>query len=124
MSNQTGTRILVVDDERLIASTLAAILRQSGYQAESFTNPLDALHSAKLNAPDLVISDVVMPQMSGVELAMLLKATCPDCKILLFSGQAATVDFLEPARKKGHHFNILSKPIHPKDLLQAIRQQP
>ena len=88
MSIDSNIRVLVVDDESTIASTLAAILRLSGYRAESFTNPLEALSSTMEEPPDLLISDVVMPQMSGVELAIQIRALCPLCKILLFSGQA------------------------------------
>ena len=120
---QTGTRVFVVDDESIIATTLTTILCKSGFLAESFTNPLDALQTTTEGIPDLLISDVVMPQMSGVELAIRIKAVCPTCKVLLFSGQAATVDFLEQARNEGHDIQLLSKPIHPSDLLLAIGQQ-
>ena len=120
---KTGTRVFVVDDESLIATTLATILCKSGFLAESFTNPLDALQTTTEGIPDLLISDVVMPQMSGVELAIRIKAVCPTCKVLLFSGQAATVEFFEQARNEGHDFQLLSKSTHPSDLLLAIRQQ-
>jgi CheY-like chemotaxis protein len=114
------SRIFVVDDERIIATTLATILGQSGFQAEAFTNPVDALEKARLEAPDLLLSDVVMPGMSGIDLAIQIREACPACRILLFSGQAATSDMLEVARQQGHEFNILSKPIHPTDLLAAV----
>ena len=120
---QTGKRVFVVDDDGIIATTLATILCKSGFLAQSFTNPLDALRTTTESIPDLLISDVVMPQMSGVELAIRIKAVCPTCKVLLFSGQAAMVDFLEQARNEGHDFQLLNKPIHPSDLLLAIRQQ-
>ena len=109
MSIDTNIRVFVVDDEGTISSTLAAILRLSGYRAESFTNPLEALSSTMEEPPDLLISDVVMPQMSGVELAIQIRALCPSCKILLFSGQAATADFLTQAREDGHDFNCSAK---------------
>jgi DNA-binding NtrC family response regulator len=98
------------------------ILRlQGGFHAKSFTNPLDALEAARLEAPDLLISDVVMPQMSGIELAIQVQENRPDCKVLLFSGQAATADMLETARAKGYDFDLLLKPVHPSDLLAKIR---
>jgi CheY-like chemotaxis protein len=59
--------------------------------------------------------------MSGIDLAMELKMRRPECKILLFSGQAATANLLEEARSKGHDFALLL-PIHPKDLLTAMRK--
>jgi CheY-like chemotaxis protein len=112
----------VVDDEQVIAQSLAVILRQSGFSAEAFMNPLEALAEAASMAPDLLISDVMMPEMSGVELAIKLRAFHPDCKVLLFSGQAATADLLRAAREQGHDFELLLKPVHPTDLLAAIKR--
>ncbi len=112
----------VVDDEPVIASTLAAILNASGFQATAFTSAEAAIKAAESEGPSLLISDVVMPGMNGVDLAIHLKSLCPKCKVLLFSGQAATSDLLESASKSGHEFELLSKPIHPKDLLAAIRK--
>lgn len=122
MTTRHTEKVFVVDDEEVIAKTLVIILRQSGFDAIAFTNPLEALGAAQTDPPGLVISDVMMPEMSGVDFAIALQASCPACKILLFSGQSATQDLLEAARDKGHHFQLLSKPIHPTDLLGAIRQ--
>ena len=116
-----GTRVFVVDDEQIISSTLATILKRSGFDAISFTEPLVALREARIAPPDLLISDVMMPELSGVELAILLTKDCPNCKVLLFSGQAATANLLETARADGHDFQLLSKPIHPADLLLKIK---
>jgi DNA-binding NtrC family response regulator len=112
--------VFVVDDEVIISKSLAMILQHSGYSARFFTNPLEALEHIKADPPDLVISDVVMPQLSGVDLAIQVKAHCSDCEILLFSGQASTIDLLGEARKQGHTFTLLSKPVHPTDLLREI----
>jgi FixJ family two-component response regulator len=114
-------RVFVVDDETVIANTLGVILRQQGFEAHSFSLPLEALSAAREMAPDLLISDVVMPLLSGIELAIQLREVCPDCTVLLFSGQAATVSMLEAARASGHDFEVLSKPVHPADLLKKIR---
>lgn len=120
--SQKQPRVFVVDDEDVIASTLAMILRsQGGFNARSFTKPHDALDAARLDPPDLLISDVVMPQLSGIELAIQVREHCPDCKVLLFSGQAATFNLLETARTNGYDFDLLEKPVHPSDLLARIR---
>jgi DNA-binding NtrC family response regulator len=113
-------RIFVVDDEHVIASSLATILRKAGFDAIPFTEPLKALEAAGLEAPDLLISDVVMPGLSGIDLAVQLQERCPKCNVLLFSGQAATAGMLETARANGHNFELLSKPVHPADLLREI----
>jgi DNA-binding NtrC family response regulator len=84
------TRIFVVDDEPIIGSTLAMILRLHGFDARPFTAPLAALMAARCEAPDALISDVVMPSISGVQLAIQIHEACPNCKVLLFSGQSLT----------------------------------
>jgi CheY-like chemotaxis protein len=96
-----GSRIFVVDDEPVIASSLAAILRMNGFSARFFTSPREALAAARSESPELVISDVAMPGISGIELAIQMRAQYPNCKILLFSGQAATLDLLEGSRAQG-----------------------
>jgi len=65
----------------------------------------------------------MMPQLSGVDLAISIRQEHPDCKVLLFSGQAETDDLLLNARKKGYDFHLLAKPLHPGDLLRRIREQ-
>ncbi len=116
-------RIFVVDDEDVIASSLAMILRyQGGFQARSFTSPFEALQSAQVDAPDLLISDVLMPELSGIELAIQLSDCCPDCKVLLFSGKAAGAQLLESARKMGYRFELLLKPVHPADLMARTQE--
>ena len=117
---RTHSRIFVVDDEFIIASTLATILQRNGFDTQFFTEPLAVLPAARVNAPDLLITDVVMPGLSGIDLAIALKAEFPSCKILLFSGQAATANLLETARLQGHDFEMLSKPIHPTEFLKKI----
>ncbi|HEY6970136.1 MAG TPA: response regulator [Candidatus Angelobacter sp.] len=117
----TKPRVLVVDDERVIADTLAIILNQAGFDAAAVYTGTDAVERARSEKPDLVISDVIMPDMNGIEAAIRIRQILPGCKILLFSGQAATADLLEKARLQGHEFEILAKPVHPQDLLAKLR---
>jgi CheY-like chemotaxis protein len=120
VSSNSVPRVFVVDDEHVIASTLAAILILHGYSATFFTSPLAALAAARSEAPDFLISDVAMPGLSGVDLAIQMKAQYPECKILLFSGQAITQDLLKDARDQGHSFQFLQKPVHPSVMLSRI----
>jgi DNA-binding response OmpR family regulator len=112
--------VLVVDDESAIADTLTEILSRSGYAAMTAYDGNDALESALLTPPELLITDVILPGMSGVELAITMRRIFPDCKIILFSGQASTADLLATAKSQGHHFTLLSKPVHPRDLLACV----
>jgi DNA-binding response OmpR family regulator len=93
--------VYVVDDEAVIAQTLAMILSQSGFAAKAFEKPLLALAAAENVPPDLLITDVMMPEMTGIDLAIRLRDHYPECKVLLFSGKAATADLLEDARRRG-----------------------
>jgi CheY-like chemotaxis protein len=120
MASASDPHIFVVDDEPIIASTLAAILQMNGFTAKFFTCPEEALKAARLKAPDLVISDVAMPSISGIDLAIQMRAQYPKCKILLFSGQAVSMDLLEDARAQGHDFDLLLKPVPPTELLFEI----
>lgn len=115
-------KVLVVDDERVIADTLAIILNQSGFDASAVYTGTAAVDRAREERPDLIISDVIMPDMNGIEAAIRIRQLLPGCKILLFSGQAATADLLEKARQQGHEFEILAKPVHPQDLLAKLRR--
>jgi len=120
-ANNSKPRVLVVDDERVIADTLAIILNQHGYDATAVYTGTAAVERARSIKPDLVISDVIMPDMNGIDAAVRIRGFLPSCKILLFSGQAATADLLENARGHGHEFEILAKPVHPQDLLAKLR---
>ena len=119
--NKKKPKVLVVDDERVIADTLAIILNQHGYDASAVYTGLGAVERARSLSPDLIISDVIMPDMNGIEAAIRIREFLPKCKILLFSGQAATADLLESARAQGHEFEILAKPVHPQDLLAKLQ---
>ena len=112
--------VLVVDDESVIADTLAEILSRSGYTGIAEYDGDSALETALLTPPEMLITDVVLPGMTGIELAISVRRIFPDCKIILFSGQASTADLLASARADGHHFTLLNKPLHPQDLLQRV----
>ena len=121
-AEDTRPLVLVVDDERVIADTLALILGRSGYSTATAYNGSSALERAATIQPQLVISDVVMPGMTGVELAIALGEVVPACKVILFSGQAATADLLREARELGHDFTTLTKPVHPTDMLRQVSE--
>jgi CheY-like chemotaxis protein len=122
MPQQRRRLAFVVDDENLIASTLELILLHKGFDARSFVDPIEALQAVQFLAPDVLVTDVIMPGMNGIELAIQVTQGCADCKVLLFSGQTATSDLLVDARSRGHHFEILAKPVHPSELLEKLNE--
>lgn len=111
----------MIDDEELIAQTVAEILNHEGFEAIAVSAALSAIDLAKSWQPDIVLSDVVMPGLNGIETGVRIRDIAPRCKVILFSGQAATVDLLEEARQRGHRFEILAKPIKPEQLISIIR---
>lgn len=113
-------RILVVDDEHNIADTLAMVFRIKGHECLAAYNAESAVELVEQFEPDIVLSDVVMGKMTGVDLAIYLSKARPDCKVVLFSGQASTADLLAEAGRKGHAFHLLAKPIHPEKLLEDL----
>lgn len=114
--------VIVVDDESNIANTLAEILSRSGYDAIATYDAESALETALIRPPEILITDIMLPGANGIDLAIRMRRIFPDCKILLFSGQAASTDLLATARNDGHHFPLLSKPVHPLDLLARISE--
>lgn len=112
-------RVLVVDDERLIADTVAQILNIHGYDAFTAYGAKDALKMAESFVPDFLVSDVMMPGTNGIELAMAVQEMQPTVKILLFSGQAGTSLLVEQSKLE---FMLVAKPIHPDRLLQVLEK--
>lgn len=119
--NRVRPKVLVVDDERVIADTLAMILNQSGFEAKAVYSGEKAVELAATFAPDMLITDVIMSDLNGIDAAIMIRSLLPKIKILLFSGQAATADLLEKARSQGYEFEILAKPVHPQDLMARLK---
>ena len=113
---------LVVDDERLIADTMTEILKRSGFHAVCAYDGQSALELAIQRTPDYVVTDVVMPHMNGVQLAIAIRKALPATEILLLSGQAGIADILDRARKDGYSFELIAKPIHPEKLLRRLNE--
>lgn len=119
---QSNRRVLILDDEQVIANTLALILNRSGYEACAVYTGEAAVETARQLSPDFLISDVILRGMTGLEAAIRISKIVPQCRILLFSGQAATADLLQEAEAAGHHFELLTKPVHPRTLIQRLNE--
>ena len=113
--------ILVVDDERLVADSLAWILNLVGFKACSVYSGSEAIDRAATAPFDVLISDVVMAGMTGIDAAIEVRKTLPNCKVLLVSGNNWTADLLKDARERGHDFDILAKPVHPTVIIDRLK---
>ncbi|HXS75674.1 MAG TPA: response regulator [Terracidiphilus sp.] len=121
-SPQSSRRVLILDDEQIIANTLALILNRNGFEAQAVYTAMDAIEAARQLSPDILISDVIMDGMTGIEAAIHISELAPHCKIILFSGQASTPDLLQRAKACGHCFELLAKPVHPRKLLERLSE--
>src|ERR1700759_3952254 len=106
--SQAKPKVLVADDERAIADTLSIILNQAGFEATAVYSGEKAVETAKTLKPDMLISDVIMTDMNGIDAAITIRGMLPNCKILLFSGQAATADLLD--RAAGTDMSLIFSP--------------
>jgi DNA-binding NtrC family response regulator len=111
-------KVLVIDDEPVIAETLAIVFSGAGYETRSVKSSEAALALLETRwIPQFVLIDVHLPGMNGIDLAISLKAQYPEMTFSLFSGRPETADLMEEAKKQGHYFNLLAKPVHPTVLL-------
>jgi CheY-like chemotaxis protein len=118
----TQLRVLVVDDERLLADTTADILRRAGFTAKIAYDGFGALEMIASFHPDYLLTDIMMPGMNGVELAIATTRIHPSTKIMLFSGQAGISEILEDSKAKGFEFPLLAKPVHPTKLVEGLKR--
>ncbi len=114
-------KVLVVDDERIIADSLMMILGKSGFDTRAAYSGEMAIEMARNFHPDLLITDVIMPGITGIEAAIQVREMLPACKVLLFSGQLAAQGLLKLARERNHDFELISKPVHPDELIAKLQ---
>jgi DNA-binding NtrC family response regulator len=110
-------KLLIVDDEKVIADTLATIFNNNGYEAKPAYSAEHALEIIAEWEPAIAILDIVLPAMNGIDLGILLKASRPSIKVMLISGQIVAGEMIGDAAKQGHAFEILPKPVEVPELL-------
>lgn len=114
-------RILVVDDDDDACEAISRFLDQSGYAVEAALDPAHALARLDQVRPDLVVSDLQMPGMSGLELIRRIQARQPGTPVILVTGAAETRDLCTGAKQYGA-VECLTKPVNPEELLWAIER--
>ena len=117
----TKLKILVVDNEKLIADSLVQILNNSGFSASSLYSGFQAIDRAFTSPFDVLITDVVMDGMSGIDAAIEIRVILPNCKVLLLSGNQETAAMLDDAHEQGHNFDIMAKPVHPTVIIDRLK---
>ncbi len=116
----TAARILVVDDEESIRDLCARVLTRAGYVVATAPSGEDAIVRLQEEAFDLMISDIRMPGISGLEVLEHAKTTFPAIRVVLITG-FGTPQTLTRARQSGAD-RILTKPFNPMELLAAVKE--
>ncbi len=114
-------KVLISDDEHIIADTLALILNKGGFETRAVYTSKNALELASQFQPDMLISDVLMTDINGVDAAIQMRAILPEIRVFLLSGQSATAEMLARSQAQNLGFEVLVKPVHPRDLLEKLR---
>lgn len=114
-------RILVIDDEPLIRSTVVTILTREGFSVEEASDGQAGIAMCHKNPPDVVITDIFMPNRDGIEVLMELKRSCPRTKIIAMTGggQMRMMEIASAAKHLGAA-HILHKPFERESLLAAV----
>jgi DNA-binding response OmpR family regulator len=114
-------KILVIDDDGLVRDTIVRILERKGYRVLVAEDGARGLRMFRSEQPDLVITDIIMPEKEGLETIREIRGERPEAKILAVSGggRIGNIDFLEFAGKLGA-CEIMPKPFDPADLLDAV----
>ncbi|MDX2155243.1 MAG: response regulator [Hyphomicrobiaceae bacterium] len=114
----THQRILLAEDDDSMRAFLARALERAGYDVIAFDNGADAFQRIKEEPFTLLLTDIVMPRMDGIELARRASELDPDLKIMFITGFAAVTLNCEIQAPKDAR--VLSKPFHLKDLVREI----
>lgn len=115
-----SVRILVVEDEAVVLHTLQLILKQHGYDVRGARDGAEALAIVPRFAPNILLCDINLPDMDGIQISLEVKQAFSDCRIVLLSGEITSTELLEEAQRQGHRFEVLAKPIEPQKLLRVL----
>ena len=111
-------KVLVVDDDPTVRDVLTTLLGFDGFEVVSAPDGPTALQLAKTLDPDIVLLDVVMPGIDGLEVCRTLRNRAPDTRIVMLTGRGAAEDELDGVAAGAHAY--LKKPFSPLELLEAM----
>lgn len=119
MSELHHKRILLAEDDEAMRTYLERALKQAGYQVDAVDRGTEAIPLLENGAYDLLLSDIVMPEMDGIELAQRCNEISPATKVMFITGFAAVT--LKASREQPHA-KVLSKPFHLRDLVMEVER--
>jgi len=112
-------KIFIVDDEKSIRKTFEAFLRNEGHNVTTSSDAEEALRQVKTSAPDMVITDIIMPKIDGMTFLRQVKDVLPDTPVVIMTGEPT----VETARLSVTHnaFDYLTKPVNKQVLLRVVK---
>ena len=115
-------KILVIDDNMVVRNTIVQILESEGYEVISAEDGRRGLFVFRAEKPDLVVTDIIMPEKEGIETIRDIRGEVPDAKIIAISGggRIGNTDFLKIARQLGAS-DIVAKPLDPDHFLDVVK---
>ncbi len=113
-------RILVIDDEEIVRVSCKKCLTPEGYDVDTASNGIEGLQLAQATKYDLVLTDLKMPEMDGMEFIIKAKESQPDTRIIMITGYS-TVEHAVKAMRLGA-YNYIEKPFTPVTLITAVRE--
>jgi CheY-like chemotaxis protein len=125
--------ILVVDDELDVRDSLKRVLDRAGYLVRTVANAVDAITELERSPADLVITDIIMPKLDGVQAIEMIRKAFPTIRIIAISGGGnfgisaykpaaiTTTAYLASAQNAGAHL-VLTKPFEAVELIQAVEE--
>ncbi|MBP7147428.1 MAG: response regulator [Acidobacteria bacterium] len=116
-------RILVLDDDRQVRTLIRLVLERAGYQVDEASDGRTALEMQRSLPVDLLVADILMPEVDGIEVIREFRREFPKVRILAISGGglAYSGNYLDMARRAGAS-HALGKPFEHEDLLAAVRE--
>ncbi len=120
--NFDGRTVLVIDDDRVLADTLSDILRKHGFTPVALYSGEEALELAERLRPEIVLSDIRMSRLDGIETAKRIRALHPDCRVILFTAHVVSSSMRQLI--EGFGFELLQRPLHPEHVLSVLRRHP
>ena len=119
MTSHSGKRkVLVIDDDRIVADTLSEILRLHGFAPVALYSGEEALELVDRFRPDIVLSDICMNQVNGIEAATRIRQLHPECRVILFTASSLTPQTRKKIKDLG--FELLLRPLRPQNVLKAL----
>jgi len=113
-------KILILDDEPIVGQRLKATLEKEGHNVETFVNPLEAVSRLEGKTFDIVVTDIRMDDMDGIEILELVRQKSAHTKVIMITGYA-TLEVARESLAKGA-FDFIAKPFKLKEMRQAIEK--